>query len=95
MKTCSGGDFYRLTAHEGCHFVADNLDHGLSGLNGLDDVLAHGLVLDAVREFFGDLVVDVRVHEGTADFFDRLCNIDVGDSATTAEAVNGGVDPFG
>ena len=75
-------NFDRLPAHEGGHFVANDLDHRLTRLNGLDDVLAHRLVLDAVRKFFGNLEVDVGIHQSTTDFLDSFCNIDVRNAST-------------
>jgi len=65
------------------HDLHDLLRGGQRG----EDVLADGLLLDAVDEGADDLEVDVRLQEGDADLAKRLLDVLLGQATAPAELV--------
>ena len=70
-----------LATHQRCQLVMDNLDHQLAGIDGIDDVLAHGFGLDVVNEFLGYRITHVGVNKRAAHFLQGGCYIDFGNAA--------------
>ena len=70
-----------VAAHEFRQLVVDDLDHHLLRPDGLEHVLADGLLLDLVAETLGDLITDIGVKECLAHVLHRLGDIDFRDAA--------------
>ncbi len=78
-------DVGRLAAHQGGQLVVDDLDHHLLGTDGLEHVLADGLLLDFVAESLGDLVTHIGIEEGLAHVLHGLGDVDLRDPALSLD----------
>ena len=67
-----------LASHQRCHLVVHNLHHQLLGLDGVEHVLAQGLLLYGVDKVFGNLIVYVGLHECSAHVLEGLGDVDFG-----------------
>ena len=67
-----------LTAHELCQLVVDELHHELTGLDGIENVHAHGLLLHLLGERTGHVVVYVGIQQGAANVLQGLGNVYLG-----------------
>ena len=87
MRTTA--DVGRRAAHERRQFVADDLGHHLSRLDGGQDILAQGFLFDGIGEGLGDPVVDVGVDQCAADLLQRLGDVDLGDAPLALQNLEG------
>ena len=78
-----------LAAHELGELLLRDFDKELARAHGGEDLLANGLLLDSVGEAFGDAVVDIRLHEGPADFLGGFGNVGFGDRGLAFDALEG------
>ena len=72
---------YVVSAHERHEFVVYNLHHKLFGLDGVDYVLAHGLLLYGIDERLGHLVAYVGLHKGLTYVLKSFGHVDFGNLA--------------
>ncbi len=84
-----------VAAHEGHELVVDDLHHQFLGLEGVDYVLAEGLLLDGVGEGLGHLIVDVGVVEGLAHVLEGDGDVDLGDFALAFEDLERAFETLG
>src|SRR5262249_2066110 len=75
--------------HEGDQLLVDDGDDLLVGVDGAEDLLPDGLLLDALDEVLGDLVVDVGVEQGLADLLEALAHVGFGEPAAPTELFEG------
>ena len=71
------------------HFIADDFDDLLSGLDAGDDLLAERFFLHAGDELLGDLEIDVRIEQGHAHFAQRLGDVRFADLAESPQVPEG------
>ena len=72
-------------AHQGRQFVAHDLGHHLTRLDGFQHVLSECFGLHFVGESLGYLVVDVGVDQRAADLLEGLRDVDFRDAAFALE----------
>ena len=94
LKSGACGEFAGGSAHEFGDFVANNFDHQLAGLQGLQHVLTHCTVFDAVGKVFGEFVVYVSVNKGTTYVFDGFGYVDVRNFTASRQTVQRGINFF-
>ncbi len=83
-----GGELGGTFAEEAGELVVDDFDDLLAGGDGLEDLLAGALLLDALDEFAGDLELDIGGEEGGADLLEGLGGVfgrELGDAAQVAQ----------
>ena len=57
------------------HLVIDDLRELLSGIDGLEDLLAQGLIEGRVDETADDAEIDIRIKESFLDFLYRIAYV--------------------
>ena len=72
-------DLSSVAAHERGELVVDNLDHQLLRLDGVDDVLTQGLLLDGVGKLLCHLVVHIGIKQGATHVLEGLGHVNLGD----------------
>ena len=74
-------DVRSSAAHERGKFVVHYLHHHLAWIHGGENVGSNCLVLYGIAEVLGNLIADVGIKKGLADFLDGFRNIDLGYAA--------------
>src|SRR5205823_3188607 len=74
-----------LRAEQLDHFVVDDFDDLLPGLDALNDLLAEGLFLDALDEVAGDLEIHVGVQQGHSHLAQRVGDVGIRDFSQAAQ----------
>lgn len=75
--------------HEAHQLIVDDLGEELAGFYSYEYFLAKGLLQNLIRYLLGNLVVHVGIHQGAADFFDGLGNVDIRDAALPFKGLDG------
>jgi len=70
-------------------FVVDDFDDLLAGLDAEKNILADGLVFDAVDEIASDLEIDIGFKEGQPDFAEGIADVFLGNFAESAQVFEG------
>src|SRR5262249_39067461 len=75
--------------HHPDQFFVDDVDELLARLEAAQYPLADSLLGDALGELVDDVVIDVGVEKGLADFAQALLDVGLGDATAAAELVEG------
>jgi hypothetical protein len=76
---------------EADHFILDDFDDLLAGLDALNDLLAQSLGLDLFDEIAGDLELDIRFQQRHADLTQGVTDVGLRDFAQAAQIAEGGL----
>ena len=69
--------------------IVDDFDDLLTGTDGLENVLANALILNATNEFASDLEVNISGEESGSDFLQRFSHILLAQLRGTAKVAHG------
>ena len=83
-----------LAAHEFSQFVVNDFHHQLLWLDGCEDVLPHGFLLDGIGERLCHLVVDVGIEQGATHVLQRFGNVYLGYLAFAFQYLERPLEPF-
>ncbi len=85
---------YRLIPHQMSQFIVGNLHHQLPRTDGGHHLLAKRLLLHAVGELLGGLVIDIRFQQCLADILDCLGYVDIRNTTLTLENLETALQSF-
>ena len=84
-----------VAGHDAHEFVVHDLDHELTGLEALDDLLALGLGDDLGAELLDDVVVDIGFKQRGAHLVHRLGDVGFGNLPFAGKVAKNVGETFG